>query len=75
MLTEAVEKATGWSVGALYFNGRDLGDENTIQHQLSVVLAFEDQMPIVCAPGEPYGAARWADVALPPQLSGSCIIT
>ena len=59
-LKAAIAKATGWSVGTLYFNG----DEVTDHQWYTTMMAAEDRLPIVvCAEGEVYDAAKWADVA------------
>lgn len=59
-LKEAIAKATGWSVGAIYFNG----DAVTDHQWYTTMKAAEDRIPIVvCAEGEVYDAAKWADVA------------
>lgn len=59
-LREAIAKATGWSVGAVYFNGEVITDH----HQYYTMRAAETQLPIVvCAEGEAYDAGKWAEAA------------
>ena len=68
-LREAIAKATGWSVGAVYFNGEVITDH----HQYYTMQAAETRLPIVvCAEGEAYDAGKWAEAAhFQPQSSST----